>query len=181
MSGATIVVTVGHSNVPFAAFLALVRSASVEAICDVRSAPYSKYTPHFTRASLEPAVRAAGIRYVFLGDALGGKPSAPELYDEDDGRVRYDRIAALPAFDRGIARVIDGAARIRVALLCAEEDPTGCHRRRLVGRALIARGLEIVHLRGDGRLEAEADVEARATASPPQLTLFAREPERLPR
>ena len=53
-------------------------------------------------------------------------------------------------------------ARFRVALLCGEEDPAHCHRRLLVGRVLAERGHELLHIRGDGRVQSEAEVAAES-------------------
>jgi uncharacterized protein (DUF488 family) len=38
----------------------------------------------------------------------------------------------------------------RLTIMCAEEDPEKCHRWLLVGKTLAARGVSIVHIRGDG-------------------------------
>ena len=96
------------------------------------------------------------------------------FYDAD-GHVRYDRVAESPLFLAGITRVESGIARYRVALLCSEEDPSGCHRRLLVGRVLAGRGTAVWHIRGDGRLQPEGDLVAAAAAAAPQATLFALE------
>jgi uncharacterized protein (DUF488 family) len=45
----------------------------------------------------------------------------------------------------------------RIALLCSEEDPTKCHRRLLVGRALGKRGIVVWHIRGDGSVQTEGE------------------------
>jgi len=66
------VFTVGHSNVEMTAFLALLRQHAIAVLADVRSEPYSKFVPHFNRDALEPAVKAAGMDYVFLGRELVG-------------------------------------------------------------------------------------------------------------
>jgi hypothetical protein len=44
-------------------------------------------------------------------------------------------------------------------LMCGEEDPTSCHRRRLIGRVLGELGVEVAHVRGDGRRQSEAELE----------------------
>ena len=62
----------------------------------------------------------------------------------------------------------------RVALMCGEEDPTNCHRRRLVGRVLRGRGVEVMHIRAAGRVQSEEEVAAEETfrKTKGQLTLF---------
>ena len=157
------VLTIGHSNVSIEAFLDLLRPHGVEALVDARSQPYSKFTPHFSRENLERAVRRAGMTYVFLGDALGGRPPAdqcPACYDAD-GNALYERIEEQPFYRRGIDRLREWIGRARVCVMCGEEDPARCHRRLLVGRTLIAAGIDVRHVRGDGSIETEREVEER--------------------
>ena len=144
--------TIGHSNHSLDAFLALLRMHGIEAVADVRSAPYSRYNPHFNRKALTSALEEAGIAYVFLGGELGGRPADPSLYDAD-GRVRYDLVARTASFDDGIGRVLGLARDRRVALLCAEKEPLDCHRTLLVARALVERGVAVEHILADGSVE----------------------------
>jgi uncharacterized protein (DUF488 family) len=142
-------------------------------LVDVRSRPYSRYTPHFSADPLKSALHDAGLRYLFLGRELGGRPEGPEYYDPD-GKVRYDRVAEAPFFLEGIRRLEQGIGQYRVAIMCGEEDPAGCHRRLLIGRVLRERGVQVLHLRGDGRVQteedlAEADVPRAGEAKQPLL------------
>lgn len=156
-AGARAVFTVGHSNVSQEAFVTLLKSHSIDVLVDVRSAPYSKYVPHFNGDALKQAVVRSGIKYLYLGGELGGRPRAREYYDEK-GHVRYDLIAASPEFHEGIERLLRGIQEHRVALMCNEEDPHDCHRRLLVGRVLTERGVTVLHIRGDGRVQTEAEL-----------------------
>jgi uncharacterized protein (DUF488 family) len=160
--------TIGHSNHELQHFIGLLRRHRIAAVADVRSHPRSRFASRFDRGALGPALNAAGIGYVFLGLELGGRPNGPEYYDYD-GRVRYDRVADSTVFAEGLRRLFDGAARMRVAITCAEEDPTDCHRRLLVGRVLLSKGVGLQHIRGDGRLQEDPDLNASDTA---QAALF---------
>ena len=151
------VFTVGHSNVRQEAFIALLKTHGIEVLVDVRSAPYSKYVPHFNGDTLKRAVVAAGIKYLYLGRELGGRPAEPGFYDAC-GHVRYDLVAKSAAFVGGIERLVRGIAEHRVALMCNEEDPSECHRRLLVGRVLAEHGVAVRHIRGDGRIQSEQDL-----------------------
>jgi len=164
--------TIGHSNHALEDFLDLLAAHGIEILADVRSRPYSRYVPHFSRDVLRESVTNAGLEYLFIGRELGGRPVNSSLYD-DEGYVRYDAIAETPRFRAGIARVLAGCARWRVALLCAEDDPTRCHRRRLVGRVLVEGGVRLVHVRGDGTVVEEAELAAREAPPVVQLGLFA--------
>jgi uncharacterized protein (DUF488 family) len=165
--------SIGHSNHSVETFLDLLELHRVEVLADVRSHPYSRFAPHFDSGSLRKAVVDARMKYLFLGKELGGRPEGDEFYDLD-GHVLYSRVAEAPFFLDGIRRLEAGAAAYRVAILCSEEDPSGCHRRLLVGRALRMRGIVLDHIRGDGRLqtEAELEVEERQRRTKGQATLF---------
>lgn len=155
--------TIGHSNYTFEQFLELVRGHDIEVIADVRSAPYSRWVPHFNKRELERALEENGVRYVYLGRELGGRPDNPEFLD-DEGHALYYKMAQTPEFHSGIERLREGIKQHRVAVMCAEEDPTVCHRTLLVGRVLRREyGVTVRHIRGDGRVtESEAQPEQRS-------------------
>ena len=151
--------TVGHSNHSLEELLSLLHRHGITAICDVRSQPYSRLYPHFGRERLRDALGESGIAYVYLGGALGGRSSDPGCYA--NGQVQYDRLAKATAFQRGLERVLEGALKFNVALLCAEKDPLQCHRMLLVSQQLAAHGAEIRHILGSGVLESQQEAEAR--------------------
>ena len=167
--------TVGHSNHATEYFFELGAKHSLQVLVDVRSSPYSKYADQYNKREFEYAARAAGLIYLYLGAELGGQPKDQHYYDAE-GFVRYDRIAASPAFKAGISRLLDGLAKgYRIALVCGEEDPTECHRRRLIAPALAAKGVRVVHIRGDGALVTEQELAAIQGPRTAQLSLFADE------
>jgi uncharacterized protein (DUF488 family) len=166
--------TIGHSNHDFPAWLALLRQYDVEVVVDTRSSPYSKYVPQFDKEIMQRYLEEAGIRYLFLGAELGGRPANPAYYDAK-GRVLYSRLCDDASFQAAIARLESGMERFRVALVCGEEDPAHCHRRLLIGRVLTERGHVMQHIRGDGRLESD-DIVAADSGKPlvgAQPALFA--------
>ena len=151
--------TIGHSNHSLETFVALLQQHGVSALADVRSAPYSRFNPQFNRKALEGSLKGIGIKYAFLGRALGGRPDDPSCYE--NGRVRYDRLARTPLFREGLERVVEGAGRERIALMCAEKEPLDCHRTILVGRSLVGRGVAVAHILADGSLEPHDETMSR--------------------
>lgn len=151
-------------------FLAQLAKFNIEAIVDVRSSPYSKYTPHFSQDNLKLSLKNAGLKYVFLGKELGGMPKDESFYD-DEGHVLYWKIAESELFKRAIERVRNGSTLYTIALMCGEENPSGCHRRLLVSRVLREQGIEVGHVRGSGEVHSEFDLEAQEKPSE-QLTIF---------
>ena len=160
----SMVYTIGHSSHPFETFAKLLAEHSVEVLVDVRSAPYSKYAPQFDREVLQRALNAAGIKYLFLGGELGGRPKNQAYYDVQ-GHAVYSRMTTDPAFVAGVERLERGMAEYRLALMCGEEDPAHCHRRLLVARILMERGHEVLHIRGDGHVESDGDVARQSGKS----------------
>jgi uncharacterized protein (DUF488 family) len=147
--------TIGHSNHRLEPFLALLRAHNVQVIADVRSWPASRHAPWFDREPLVDALRRDGVQYIYLGRELGGRPDDDHLYD-DDGYLRYDVVASSRTFAHGLEKLRDGIQVLRVAAMCAEENPEHCHRRLLVARVLFEEGVRVLHLRGNGRMEPES-------------------------
>lgn len=151
--------SIGHSNHDLEKFLDLLRRHRIDVLVDVRSQPYSRFTPHFRARLLKEAVTGADIKHLFMGKELGGRPDGDEFYDAA-GHVLYWRVAESRLFLDGIARLENGIAKYRVAIMCSEENPSACHRRLLVGRVLKTRGVQLEHIRGDGRIQTEAEIQA---------------------
>jgi uncharacterized protein (DUF488 family) len=154
------VYSVGHSNQSLETFLDLLRRHGIQSLVDVRSAPYSRYVTHFNRPELEVAIERSHFRYTFLGEELGGRQLGNEYYDERD-HVRYDRMADAPFFLRGLDKLIDEAAQYRTAIMCSEEDPSGCHRHLLIACVLEQRetpAVRVLHIRADCREQTEHDL-----------------------
>lgn len=143
--------TVGHSNHTLEHFMEILIENGITAIADVRSIPYSRYTYQFDREALHADLKAVGIAYSFLGKELGARPDDTDCYK--NGTADYNLIAATPLFSSGLDRVIEGAQKYRIALMCAEKDPLDCHRTILVGRNLKRRNVVIRHIHADGKIE----------------------------
>ena len=155
--------TVGHSTHNIETFLSLLTINGVTAIADVRSSPYSRFSPQFTREALKQSLRLANVAYTFLGKELGARSDNPACYR--GGKVQYDLLAQQPAFADGIARVNEGMARYTIALMCAEKDPIECHRALLVARHFHQGGVPVAHIHADGSLERHDMFESRLLAA----------------
>ena len=167
--------TIGHSNASASDFLEVLHRFGIEVIVDVRSAPYSQYTPHFNRETLARTLPGAGIEYVYAGDYLGGRPQDPTCYKHGKvptGKVDYlklvdyPEVARRPWYLKGIDRLIQIASERITAIMCSEEDPHNCHRYHLIAPTLEARGIKVTHLR------LKEDAPAPDPAEPQQLSLF---------
>lgn len=160
--------TVGHGAWTLDGLVELLRGRGISHLLDVRSSPHSAHQAEFNRSSLEKAADKKGYVYVYMGEQLGGRPPQADCYV--NGVVSYGKLSTKDFFKRGIARLIEGQQQgLNVCLLCAEGDPTNCHRTQLVGRALTAAGILVEHFLKDGTLKPQHQVVLEATT--PQLGL----------
>lgn len=155
----TIILTIGHSRHSLERFIALLQGAGANMVADVRSAPVSRFSPHFNKAALAVALPMRGIDYAFLGKELGGRPYRSELYTE--GVADYEKMGAAPEFRTGLGRLMQKVEQHRVAAMCSEADPLDCHRCLLVSRALAGAGIEVGHILSTGDILSHIEVEDR--------------------
>ena len=152
-----VVWSLGHSNVTIDEFIDLVRFHEIDVIADVRSVPFSQYTPQFNQELLEISLKHAGVRYQFMGKSLGGRPPESDLYDAD-GHVLYSELSANFRFKAGVEKLCIEAEKSRVAMMCSEESPEKCHRRLLISRVLTNQGVKTFHIRKDKSIQLEQDL-----------------------
>jgi uncharacterized protein (DUF488 family) len=173
------VMTIGHSTLPYEDFVARLQASRVTAIADVRTSPFSRHFPQFNRDDLRDGLRSDGISYVFLGKELGGRPRDRSYYA--NGVADYEKMATAESFEKGLDRLIEGAKKYRIALMCSEHDPLDCHRCLLVGRALATRGVTVTHILSGGRTATHSDIEEQLLQMSGDMTddLFASREERL--
>ena len=140
--------TIGHGRHPFDYFLELLRQHEIAFVCDVRSIARSRW-PQYNGRVLEELLRENGIGYEHLPEC-GGKVVAPP-----------------PELGRGLDRIIELSAEMRVAIMCSESQPltnhvsprANCHRVGLLSAPLRARGASVLHILPGGEL-AEFDESA---------------------
>lgn len=161
--------TIGYGDRALAALITLLQRHQITYVVDVRTAPYSRYKPEFSKTELTTALRHAGLTYIFMGDQLGGRPEDPACYT--DGKVDYAKVAATAAYQQGIERLRTAfAQQQRLTLLCSEGKPEQCHRSKLIGATLTKLTIPLVHLDEMDEPQSQDAVIARLTDG--QLSLF---------
>src|SRR4051794_19477048 len=115
------ILTVGHSNHPVERLIELLHQHGVTVLVDARSQPYSRFAHQFNRENLQLAVTKAGLRYLFLGEELGGRQLG-RITILQERLAAYEQLADSAQFERGIDRVLQESEADTVAMLCAEED-----------------------------------------------------------
>lgn len=154
--------TIGHSNHEISTFIGLLQLHGVNALVDVRSHPYSRFVPQYSREPLDATLAGLDIAYVFLGKELGARTNNSACYNQ--GKVQYDRLAKEPCFIEGLNRIRQGMEHYSIALMCAEKDPLDCHRAVLVARKIFEGGIAVSHIHADESLEPHQEMESRLLA-----------------
>src|ERR1700752_993725 len=128
--------TIGHGNRKPEDFLSLLKNYSIEYLIDVRSQPYSKFNPQFNQHDLKFFLQHHNIKYVFIGDSIGGRPKDTSCYD-NEGKVDYEKVKIKDFFLQGIDRLKTAYNKgVNVVLMCSESKPCECHKSKLIGRVL---------------------------------------------
>jgi uncharacterized protein (DUF488 family) len=157
--------TIGHSDHTVEAFIELLRRYGITLLVDVRSQPYSRWVHQFNRELLIQDLSAAGIAYRYMGDALGGRPADPSLYDPGEERPDYQRMEQSPKYQAGIEELLALAADSSTVVMCSEGEHYHCHRHLLIAQTLLERGARVLHMQPDGTAVPGSPI-------PRQLSLF---------
>ena len=112
-------------------FIRLLKDLEVDVLVDVRRFPRSR-NPEFTAENLGCELPKNGMRYEFLGEALGGFR-----------RGGYETYAETAEYKEAIRRLLQMAEKDTVAIMCLEHKSKHCHR-RFIMQTLSELGVEVV-------------------------------------
>ena len=163
------IVSIGYGKRKIEAFISLLKTFGIQFLADVRSKPYSKHNPDFSRRPLEAILSKNKIKYIFMGDALGGIPDDDSCYT--DGRVDYQKIEQKEFYQNGIKRLlVANEKKIPLILMCSESRPFECHRSKLIGETLKKHQVDLLHIDERDDLLSQEQVIAKARNN--QLSIF---------
>jgi uncharacterized protein (DUF488 family) len=140
--------TIGHSTRKREDLVEILKHYGIELLLDIRKIPYSRYNPQFNREEMMKVMPATGIGYEHC-DELGGVRPPQEVMDRAKSCSERSRGFAgymqTDNFKRGLKRALELASQQRIALMCAESDPSHCHR-FWVADALGEQGIDVIHI-----------------------------------
>jgi uncharacterized protein (DUF488 family) len=142
--------TIGYGALIIDDFIQRLKDHKIHTLVDVRSRPYSKYNPDYSKKPLIKFLNKNNIEYIFLGNLIGGQPEDKEFYDSE-GHLDYTLYKKSNGYSNGIkalVRVVQDGERI--SLMCAESDPERCHRSRLIAETLFRMRIDVSHILPDG-------------------------------
>lgn len=164
--------TIGHGNRKPEDFLALLKDFGIEYLIDVRSQPYSKFNPQFNQNDLKFFLERNNIKYVFMGDTIGGRPKDTSCYD-NEGKVDYEALKTKEFFLQGIDRLKTAYNKdINVVIMCSESKPCECHRTKLIGRVLNTENVILKHIDEHGKIKDQTTVINELNKGLSEIDLF---------
>lgn len=161
--------TIGQGSKDIKRLIELCLENNIEFLVDVRTNPYSKYNKDFSLDNIKSLLRQHKIKYLYMGDLLGGKPSEDEFYT--NGFIDYSKMSESKHIKKGLLRLKNGVTKgCVISLFCSEGRPEQCHRSKLLGQELKKMGIETLHIENDGKLSSQKRVISKLTKD--QKSLF---------
>ena len=153
--------TIGSSVMEQEEFFRLLTGKQVDILVDVRSTPYSKYTPQFNKEALEEKTKLTGIQYQHEPEAFGARQKDPALYTKE-GYLDFDKMRKSAAFKQKAAEYMAEADNGKnIAFMCTEKDPISCHRAIMVARGLALEGASVEHILQNGKILSQEELDER--------------------
>lgn len=150
--------TVGHSVHKVEEFINLLKQHHITHIIDVRSVPYSRYTPQFNKEHLANVLVGDNIIYCFAGEPFGARQDDLSLYNEQ-GILDFEKVQKSERFNKGIAKLTQGVENgHNLCLMCSEKDPLVCHRFGLISKPLHDKGVVVNHILSDGSIKTQDEL-----------------------
>jgi uncharacterized protein (DUF488 family) len=170
------VFSIGHGNKTMEEFVSELHSFDIQFLIDIRSKPYSKFNPHFSQQSLKLFVERENIRYVYMGQELGGLPTHDSTCFTSDGKVVYGKLKERKFFKEGLQRLMKASSQgIKICIMCSESDPKMCHRSKLIGVELQKTGINLQHIIGVSKIITQNQVINELTQGLGLVNLFGEE------
>ncbi|MEE2030801.1 DUF488 domain-containing protein [Rhodococcus chondri] len=148
--------SVGHGRLQRPELTALMRSAGVESLVDIRRFPGSRRNPDVASDAMGEWLPDAGVAYR-LEQRLGGRRRLPAGTDTEDPWWRVEQFAAYAAhtrsteFGEALEELLDESAGCSTAMMCSESVWWRCHRRLVADVVVLRFEREVLHLMHDGR------------------------------
>lgn len=155
--------TVGYGSRETDEFIALLNEYEIDTLVDVRSQPYSRYSPDFCKDRLSAILNRSGIRYQFMGDSLGGRPDDSQCYTYSPQRKKKlldaRKCETRDFYQRGITRLKRAlSAGRRIVIMCSELEPHECHRGYVLGKTLDGDEIIVSHIGPYGELLSQSQI-----------------------
>lgn len=143
--------TIGYGGRETEDFIAILNEYEIDTLVDVRSQPYSRYAPDFSKDRLSTILSHRGIEYHFMGNSLGGRPRDGQCYTYSPQRKKKlldaKKCEAKALYRDGISQLKQALSTgRRIVIMCSELEPHECHRGYVLGKTLDSDEIAVTHI-----------------------------------
>ncbi|MBQ7609347.1 MAG: DUF488 domain-containing protein [Desulfovibrionaceae bacterium] len=156
--------TIGYSGFDIQTFVDTINDCNINVIMDVRSSPYSSHFPEYNADNLKNLVSnkknwKQGIAYyVPMKESFGARQTNPAYFSKEKF-LDFEKFQKSKQFLAGCTQVLNGLSQgYNIVLLCAEREPSHCHRAVLITRWFDVHGYAVTHIL-PGTLKVQSDVD----------------------
>ncbi len=141
--------TIGYQGRTLAQLIQTLQENAITVLCDVRRNAISR-KPGFSKAVLQSALEAAGIRYVHLPELGTDSKDRPPAGDNSYLTIAFFtkymlQLREEPKKQEALQHIKVLMYRNRVALMCFEKNVEECHR-KIIFNEILGTGKEERHL-----------------------------------
>lgn len=167
--------TIGYSGFMLDEFIKVLKKYKINALIDVRSSPYSKIYQDYNKLNLQKQLSSNGIIYRNYNNEFGARQEDIRYFT--DGYLDFNKYRKSKSFLEGIRKVEEGIKlNYNFALMCAEKDPSTCHRNIMVAKEFYSLGYNVKNILSNGYYESQESIEQRLVdhyfPNRDQLSLF---------
>jgi uncharacterized protein (DUF488 family) len=152
--------TIGYSCFKIDDFISVLKKYKINSLIDVRSNPNSKFYEDYNQSNLEKILKSHRIIYRNYKDEFGARQENQEYYKK--GYLDFKEYTKSNSFLDGVRKIEEGMNLNYIfAFMCAEKDPSFCHRNIMVARVFHELGYNIKNILADGSFESQESIEQR--------------------
>ena len=152
------VYTIGYSSFEVEDFVNVLKKYHITSLIDVRSYPSSKFYQDYNKGNIEKILKSNGIIYRNYSSHFGARQSDKKYYKT--GYMDFSEYVQSESFKEGMRKIEAGMDLNYVfVLMCAEKDPSLCHRSIMVAREFYKKGYEVRNILADGSYITQEQIE----------------------
>lgn len=169
------VFTIGYTGFKIDEFIKVLKEYKINSLIDVRSNPISKFYEEYNQKNLERVLISNRIIYRNYKNEFGARQENTKYYK--NGYLDFNMYTKSNSFLEGIRKIEAGIKlNYTFVLMCAEKDPSTCHRNIMVAREFYKLGYYVKNILSDGSYESQESIEKRLVEryfpDRNQMTLF---------
>ncbi|MFZ7132469.1 MAG: DUF488 family protein [Eubacteriales bacterium] len=152
--------TIGYSGFKVNDLVKMLKKYEITSLIDVRSNPNSKYYEDYNKVNIRKLLKQHDIVYRNYKNEFGARQEDLNYYT--NGYLDFNKYTKSNSFLDGVKKVKEGMdMNYTFAFMCAEKDPSACHRTIMVTREFHKLGYHIKNILENGKYETQENIEQK--------------------